>query len=176
MIDCRAKLPIFFKELGFKKGVEVGVFRGEFLAKFCEEGFEMVGVDPWTDDKMNTMKDAWEPSEDTYQRVAKLLPNCKLIRKTSQEAVKDFADESLDFVYIDADHTFGHVAMDLMIWGEKVRKGGAISGHDYNSSGRHLKHMGHAKDAIDAYAKSYGLTLNVIEGRDKSLSFFMIKQ
>jgi hypothetical protein len=186
----RNDLPGLFKELGFKKGVEVGVFRGEFLASFCAEGFEMCGVDPWTDEEMNTVIKEKEPAETTYQRTVenvKPYANCKLIRKTSVEAVKDFEDNSLDFVYVDANHTFGHVAMDLMIWSEKVKKGGIISGHDYfiDDHGSHQKYIGHAKDAIDAFAKSYGFTNSWYvlgrrvpvrgEKRDRSVSFFMIK-
>jgi hypothetical protein len=187
--DCsRNDLPEFFKELGFKKGVEVGVFRGENMARFCEAGLDITGVDPWTDSDMNTIREAKEPAEVTYQRtIEKLKPyKYELIRKTSQEAVKDFPDNSLDFVYIDANHSFGHVAMDLMIWLDKVREGGVISGHDYfiDDHGSHDKHIGHVRDAVDAFAKSYGFTNWYVLGRripvrgekrDRSVSFFMIK-
>ena len=51
------------------------------------------------------------------------------------EAVKQFKDGSLDFVYIDGNHTFEYVINDIAEWSKKVRKGGIISGHDYwNSS------------------------------------------
>ena len=187
--DCsRNDLPEFFKELGFKKGVEVGVFRGENMARFCEAGFDMIGVDPWTDKDMNTIREGKEPAEVTYQRTIEKLKQYtyELIRKTSQEAVKDFPDNSLDFVYIDANHSFGHVAMDLMIWLDKVREGGIISGHDYfiDDHGSHDKYIGHVKDAVDAFAKSYGFTNWYVLGRripvrgekrDRSVSFFMMK-
>ena len=152
-MKSRNDLPAFFKQLGFKKGVEVGVFRGEFLKRFIDTGLEMTGVDPWTDEDMNTVKGKREPAEETYQRVKD--SNCKLIRKTSQEAVKDFADNSLDFVYIDANHSFGHVAMDLMIWHDKVKVGGIISGHDYHTDIEgHKPYLKHSREAIDAFAKS----------------------
>lgn len=187
--DCsRGDMPEFFKELGFKRGVEVGVFRGENMARFCEAGLDMIGIDPWTDEDMNTIREHKEPAEATYQRtIEKLKPyKYELIRKTSQEAVKDFPDNSLDFVYIDSNHSFGHVAMDLMIWLEKVRKGGIISGHDYfiDDHGSHQQHIRHVKDAVDAFAKSYGFTNWYVLGRrvpirgekrDRSVSFFMIK-
>lgn len=187
--DCsRNELPEFFKELGLTRGVEVGVFRGENMARFCEAGLDVTGVDPWSDDEMNTVRDKKEPAEVTYQRaLEKLKPfNYKLIRKSSMEAVKDFEDGSLDFVYIDANHSFGHVAMDLSIWIEKIKKGGIISGHDYfiDDHGSHQKHIGHAKDAIDAFAKSYGFTNWYVLGRrvpvrgekrDRAVSFFIIK-
>ena len=47
------------------------------------------------------------------------------------EAVEDFADGSLDFIYIDANHDFRYIAEDLSEWTKKVRPGGIVSGHDY---------------------------------------------
>ena len=39
-----------FKDLGFKVGAEIGVFRGQFLKNLCQE-FKMFGIDPWEDYK-----------------------------------------------------------------------------------------------------------------------------
>jgi predicted O-methyltransferase YrrM len=47
------------------------------------------------------------------------------------DAVKDFPDESLDFVFIDADHRFEYVINDVIEWSKKVRPGGLIISHDY---------------------------------------------
>jgi hypothetical protein len=49
----------------------------------------------------------------------------------SKEASKLFNDESLDFVYIDANHTYEAVKEDLKCWYDKVRVGGVVMGHDY---------------------------------------------
>jgi hypothetical protein len=40
-------------------------------------------------------------------------------------------NESLDFVYIDANHKYDAVKKDLELWYPKVRKGGVFAGHDY---------------------------------------------
>ena len=188
--DCsRGDLPKFFKELGFKKGVEVGVFHGDNMARFCAEGLDMTGIDSWNERDMNTTEREYESPEVTYQKAVENLKqyDCKLIRKTSMEAVKDFEDRSLDFVFIDSDHSFGHVAMDLMIWSSKVRKGGIISGHDYyvNTQGeRRNRRLRYPRFAIDAFAAAYDFTNWYVLGRengvrgevrDRSLSFFIIK-
>jgi predicted O-methyltransferase YrrM len=47
------------------------------------------------------------------------------------EAVKDFKDESLDFVFIDGNHQYSYVLEDITEWSKKVRSGGIVSGHDY---------------------------------------------
>jgi predicted O-methyltransferase YrrM len=49
----------------------------------------------------------------------------------SVEASKLYADESLDFVFIDADHSYEAVKRDIAAWLPKVKSGGIIAGHDY---------------------------------------------
>lgn len=39
--------------------------------------------------------------------------------------------DSVDFVFIDAEHTFESVARDLAAWWPRVRAGGLMAGHDY---------------------------------------------
>lgn len=55
------------------------------------------------------------------------------IRKSSEEAVKEYEDESLDFVFIDAGHEYDDVKKDIEIWLPKVKKGGILAGHDYSN-------------------------------------------
>ena len=55
-------------------------------------------------------------------------------RMTTNEAAGLFKDESLDAVFIDADHSYEAVKMDIQNWMPKVRKGGILAGHDYNSA------------------------------------------
>ena len=53
---------------------------------------------------------------------------------SSVEAAKLYPDEYFDFVYLDGDHTYNGVMSDLEAWKNKVRKGGYLSGHDYDMS------------------------------------------
>ena len=55
--------------------------------------------------------------------------------KTSIEAAATFADESLDFVYIDANHRYIDCSCDLRAWWRKVRPDGILCGHDYFTFG-----------------------------------------
>ena len=48
------------------------------------------------------------------------------------EAAKAIDDQSLDFVFIDADHSYEGCIADIRAWGPKVKFGGLIAGHDYN--------------------------------------------
>lgn len=59
-------------------------------------------------------------------------PKVHLIIESSIEATKRFKDESIDFVYIDANHSYTFVRDDIQAWLPKVKKGGIIGGHDYD--------------------------------------------
>ena len=56
------------------------------------------------------------------------------ILTTSVRAAKLFADESVAFCFIDAEHSYASVTADLHAWWPKVRAGGTIAGHDYRQT------------------------------------------
>jgi hypothetical protein len=51
----------------------------------------------------------------------------------SHEAAELFANESLDFVFIDASHDYDNVMIDLKAWYPKIKQGGVFAGHDYTA-------------------------------------------
>jgi predicted O-methyltransferase YrrM len=53
------------------------------------------------------------------------------LQTTSIEAAKQFEDNSLDFVHIDASHDYENVLADIIAWYPKVKPGGFITGDDY---------------------------------------------
>ena len=195
--DCtRSELPEFFVQLGFKRGAEIGVSHGLNMVDYLEAGLEMYGIDPWMDSEDNIHRKVisvegkyGRTAEGIYElakiRLAK-YPNCTLIRKDSVEASKDFPKRSLDFVYIDGNHLFGYVAMDLMKWSRKVRRGGIIAGHDYWfpkdwRAGRTYRDV---RYVVDAYVKHCDVDNWYILGSkepqkgerfDAAYSFFFIK-
>jgi Methyltransferase domain len=57
-----------------------------------------------------------------------------VVRKDSEEASLHFADNSLDFVFIDAEHSYEACKRDIQTWCPKVRPGGIVSGHDYKNT------------------------------------------
>lgn len=57
------------------------------------------------------------------------------IKMTSYDASKKFDDDSIDIVYIDAEHTPEAIKNDITYWLPKVKKEGYISGHDWEFKG-----------------------------------------
>lgn len=53
-------------------------------------------------------------------------------RMSSVDAAATYTDSSLDFVFIDAEHTYPALSADLQAWYPKIKNGGTIGGHDYS--------------------------------------------
>lgn len=69
---------------------------------------------------------------DFIRNIEPLKHFVRAIRLTSTQASHLYKDESLDFVFIDGDHTKEGFTGDLNCWFPKVKKGGVIAGHDYD--------------------------------------------
>lgn len=150
------------KEHGLKKGVELGVaFGGHSEALFERANVEkLYGVDPYRHirgykDPMNLPQEEFDELHafvlDRFERFGDRYEH---VRSTSEEAVAHIPG-NLDFVYIDADHSYEGVAKDLGLWFPKVRTGGVIGGHDYG----HPNFPG-VKRAIDEFFSGKGLLIH----------------
>jgi hypothetical protein len=172
-MKTRDDLPQFFVDKGYKVGAEIGVYKGEFTEKFCKAGLKMYAIDPWMAfDSQGRTQRVQERQNFLYEHTKRFLapyPNCVVLRATSEDALYLVKDGSLDFVYIDGDHTFKHVAHDIEEWSKKVRKGGIVAGHDYycTSVGANNVIM-QVKHVVDAYCKTFGIENLVVFGKDDS--------
>lgn len=59
----------------------------------------------------------------------------RALHMPSIEAAETFADASVDFIWIDADHRYDAVKADLAAWTPKLKPGGIIGGHDFDWGG-----------------------------------------
>jgi len=55
-----------------------------------------------------------------------------LVRGYSEKVSQNYLDESLDFVFIDGNHDYDSIKLDINSWYPKVKKGGILAGHDYS--------------------------------------------
>lgn len=62
---------------------------------------------------------------------AGVLDYVRPVQKPSTAAAADFPDGSVDFVFVDGDHTYAAVAADIDAWRPKLAPGGVLAGHDF---------------------------------------------
>ena len=57
-----------------------------------------------------------------------------IIKDTSHNAANQFSNGSIDYIMLDAGHSYEDVMDDIKIWYNKIKPGGCISGDDYGGS------------------------------------------
>ena len=147
-------------ELDFKNGVEIGVQRGIFSEIICQRNPQMrvYGVDAWA-------RPNGAPMRQKAQKRMGVYPQYSIIDGWSVSAAKQFTDHSLDFVYIDADHSYESCLADINAWHPKIRVGGILSGHDYHNTITHSRVQCHVKKAILEYTRNHQIAPLLIWGR-----------
>ena len=151
--------------------IEIGVYGGVSLLSIVEicqkNNTKIYGIDPW---ELLTNYNGRELDGDeltNYQRIMKShriklgeiitkygYDNVELLQGFSLD-INKFDDESVDFVYIDANHSYNDTMKDIKKWFPKVKKGGVFSGDDYKWEG--------VKKAVDEFSKEKNLKVNVYE-------------
>ena len=125
-------------------GVEVGVGRAQnlcMLVQMCKNIKTLYGIDnfkPYTDFKRE-VEYVGEKEQDNNKIIAyHNIKYCgfknkiKIIEKNSTIAVKDFKDNSLDFVFLDSYMNENECTLDLQNWYKKVKINGIFAGHDFD--------------------------------------------
>eukprot|EP01038_Epipyxis_sp_PR26KG_P015473 gene15473-20879_t len=126
----------YYRELGCKVCVEIGVARGElaeYLLKHVPNIIEYHGVDPFLGgyDSTDAMSNTLSSVNSSYvwshavQHVLKDF-GCKfrLHYGLSTKVYKDFSKKSVDCIFIDGDHTFKGVKTDIELWSPIIKPGG----------------------------------------------------
>lgn len=123
--------------LGGRKGLrilEVGSWLGAGSTQIlAEHAAELVCVDHWRGSQ-NAAHAAIAAEVDPFRIFCKntekyadrIIPICC----ESARAASILVDNSFDFVFIDGDHRYSQTAMDIRLYGVKVRVGGMLAGHD----------------------------------------------
>lgn len=136
-------LKRMIKERGYTNGAEIGCARGRttsYLLKKCPT-LSLICVDLWgpaPKGNGGTQYKKWD-FDNIYKgflrSVASHNGRVRIIQSLSWEAASLIEDESLDFVFIDADHEYDSVKKDILAWAPKVKTGGTVCGHDTHFSG-----------------------------------------
>jgi len=129
-------------------GAEIGVWKGEMSGLILEvvQPNMLYLIDVWEFDLpkgfgqlpegygAKNAKKNQKAIDEIYIRVcSKFLDknNVTITKGFSKDVAKTLEDESLDWVYIDANHEYFGVLEDLTEYYPKVKPGGIVSGHDW---------------------------------------------
>lgn len=132
-------------------GAEIGVLNGNtaYRLLLARPLLRHIMIDPW---KVPDSTDSWAAQKDqnaskpqsehdaaykiTKNKVAFAGKRAVIWRMQSKEAITKVEDVSLDFVFVDGDHSYIGTKLDIKLWLPKIKKGGWIGGHDYNHEKR----------------------------------------
>jgi hypothetical protein len=119
---------------------EVGVFRGDFarhILDSCPSVHTYVMIDPWRhlenwDKPANRADDVFESYyREAMDKTAGHAERRRVLRGTTTEVADQLDTASLDFGYIDGDHTLRGITVDLARMWPKIRDGGWLAGDDF---------------------------------------------
>lgn len=173
----RAGLIALFRDSGFTDGAEIGVWKGAFATKICAgiPGVHLYAVDPWEpyDTYHEAKNDQRAMAEAKREALARLAPyRCTVLVATSLMGAEMVPDQSLDFVFLDANHEAAFVLTDLVTWIPKIRAGGIMAGHDYGDVDGHPYIQ--VKAAVDDFTARHGIAPWFELTAEKIHSFFWV--
>ena len=120
--------------------VELGTHYGTSFFSMCQAvkdrglDVDLFAVDTWKGDHQ-----AGYYSEEVFEKVTSRVNDyypdlqIKLLRKTFDDAVEEFADKSINLLHIDGLHTYEAVKNDFEKWLPKVASDGVIFFHDIHT-------------------------------------------
>ena len=193
--------PLLINEMNLKIGVEIGVDKAGFSKQILEETKieKYVCIDTWQDNfgsdykpeyynkdgnvRFNEARETLRPFLGNFEKPWEDSGRAIMLRMTSLIAATKIIDNSLDFCYIDGDHSLEGIYDDIKAWIPKVKLGGIISGHDFKDGPKSgiNDHWGdqldyRIKTVMDDYTRRHGYKLNVIGGVIKNWWFIKNKE
>lgn len=143
------------RERKWTEGAELGVFDGATHFHLVENvpGLTLYGVDVWDapgfrEGPTKSGERCFCPHCEATRAARKKAPVAKLreevlarsaveprsviLEMTTAAAASLIGAGSLDFVFVDADHSREGVSADIKLWRPKIRPGGMLIGHDWN--------------------------------------------
>ncbi len=142
-------LARLIKQHSLEHIVELGVRDGQtyfFLLEKCPS-IKLVGIDIWDKIPYRDGKDdltGWPHAENeraVRAQAKRYGMRAMLLKGLTDELCSEFSDNSVDLIFIDADHTYTAVKKDIINWRPKLRSGGFLTGHDI--------HWPEVRDAVD---------------------------
>lgn len=157
--DYYPVFPNLINRFNLKKGCELGVSTGGQSYAILEKtnveklySIDHYSPNYWIDFNSKGVLDLYFLR--IKARLGQFGERSEMVRMFSLEAVDLFKNNELDFIFIDADHTYEAVKQDLELWYKKIRSGGIIGGDDYATIWPGVR------QAVDEFFISLGLIVN----------------
>ena len=129
----------WLRDVDPRLGAEIGVKKGKFTSYLLNAypKLMMHVVDPW-ENQPGANEDYTEWNwikiyNEYFENIKTVRDRIIEHRDYSKNVAPMIPDGQLDFVFIDAQHDYISVRQDIELWGPKIRKGGLLAGHDYQS-------------------------------------------
>ncbi len=133
----------FLRALGASDVAEIGVYRGAFaqaLMRDCPDIACYYMVDPWR--HLDDWNKPANKSDDVFERIRRdamegtqAYDNKRVVLQgRTVEVIDEIPSDSLDFAYVDGDHTLRGITLDLVNVYPKICTGGWIGGDDFSPS------------------------------------------
>lgn len=154
---------------GWSTGAELGVWKGQtylHLLANCDGLKTLYGVDLWEPQPENEGPENYldwphhENERNVRNAAARFGDRAQLMKAWTHEAAAKIPDGSLDFVYIDADHSEDGVRRDIACWLPKVKESGWVLGHDIDWDS--------VRRAVDELMPGYVIGPDNVWGRPKN--------
>ena len=142
--ELLSRLPV-----GPVVGAEIGILRG-YMSKALLSRNDLVlfMVDNWKEIPDLEHKDI------ALKQTDFAADRRHVLHLDSVAAASTIQDGTLDFVFIDADHSYRGVSSDIEAWLPKLRRNGLLCGHDYNN--KNIEEGVDVKRAVDEFVSSHG--------------------
>lgn len=187
-------MPSILNRLGLtKNGAEVGVQRGHHARSILEQWpGRLYCVDSWAPVPGYHTKESQDAIHaEAVGNLTQYQDRIHIMPMASVEAADYIAKsvQQLDFVYLDADHSYESVRADISAWWPIVRRGGVLAGHDYVIDGTHENdrpfdvvpdgtpgaHLFGVRRAVNEFAAKEGLELSLTaSGTDEGWQSWLV--
>ena len=174
-ICAREQFGELLRERGLLGNVaEIGVCTGSYSRDILNWGVKHITlVDIWKELPDAPCGISDEQHEAYYQECLEHIKGCEdrvtILRMLSTEAAELVQDESLSFCYIDCNHRYEDISVDLPTWWPKVKPGGILAGHDFLAM-----ELG-VNRAVKEFAAKHGLKVHLVVEHQQDASFYLEK-
>jgi predicted O-methyltransferase YrrM len=150
--------------------VEIGCYEGSTTAALAASTDGRVySIDPFFSGRLGVCYGEWTAK---FVRWRRKLKNIEFVKSFSHVVAPEFRHE-VDFIFIDADHSYEAIKRDWQDWFPKVRQGGIIALHDCRVAQNSPDYLGSMKFYDSDIPEMAGL-VEQVDAID-SLAVFKVK-